>query len=82
MTIPIKPPVTFSEIPPEWPEVVREIIHREGNAVRANPLKPVIEIKSTTTNRWHPLALPGGGSEFASFTDRNLVMARIQGENL
>ncbi len=75
-----KPPVTFSEIPPEWPEVVRERILREGNAVRANPNRPVIEVKSTTTNKWCSLGLPGGGTEFASFEDRNLVMARIQGE--
>ncbi len=78
MTAPIKPPVTAAEIPPEWPEVVREIVLREGNAVRPHPMKPTIEVKSLTSNRWCALGLPGGGTEFASFDDRNAIMALIQ----
>lgn len=77
MTLPI-PPVTAAEIPEEWPEVVREIVLRQGNAVRPNPVKPVIEIKSLTTNQWCMLTLPGGGTEFISFEDRNSVMERIR----
>ncbi len=72
------PPVTADSIPPEWTEIVREIITRDGNAVRASALSPIIEVKSLTTNRWHSLSLPGGGTAFTSYGDRNAVLNAIQ----
>ncbi len=77
MTAKKVPPVQATDIPPEWPEMVAEIVKRDGNAVRGSGVAPVIEIKSLTTNRWHPLGLPGGGTEFANYDDRNSIMRRI-----
>jgi hypothetical protein len=48
-----------------------------GCAVRANALKPVIEVKSLSTNLWHPLGLPGGGTLFTDFAERNVVLRKL-----
>jgi len=71
------PPVHAIDIPPDWPEMVAAIVKRDGNAVRGSAVVPAIEIKSLTTNRWHPLGLPGGGTEFIDYDERNVIMRRI-----
>lgn len=78
--MPLKPipPVGAETIPSEWIELVRKTALRDGHAVRGSGRSPIIEIKSLTTNLWHPLGLPGGGTEFVSYEDRNLILKRIQ----
>ncbi len=73
-----KPPVKADALPPEWPEIVRKVVVRDGYAVRGNGILPIIEIKSLTTNQWFALALPGGGTTFVSFDDRNLILNKIR----
>lgn len=77
--IPLKPipPVTADAISPEWTEMVRGIVARDGHAVRGSGVSPIIEIKSLTTNRWQPLGLPGGGTAFVDYDDRNLILNKI-----
>ncbi len=77
--MPLKPipPVSAHDIPVEWPKVVRAIVQRDGNAVRASAIQPMIEVKSLTTNRWHPLGLPGGGTTFIDYEERNLILNLI-----
>lgn len=78
MTTPQKPPVAATDIKEAWTDIVREIVIREGRAVRAAAHRPIIEIKSLSTNLWHPLGLPGGGTEFLTYDDRNLIIKKIQ----
>ncbi len=73
------PPVAADSIPQEWTEMVRGIVARDGHAVRGSGITPVIEIKSLTTNRWQPLGLPGGGTAFVDYDQRNAILRRIQG---
>lgn len=78
MTHAPKPPATAAEIPPEWTDMIREIVQRDGAAIRAAGTSPVIEVKSLRTNQWLPLMLPGGGLAFTNYDERNLVLRRIQ----
>jgi len=73
--IPLVP--TAAELPEDWPGIIREIVRREGQAVRGPVDKPVIEVKSLTTNRWHPLMLPGGGTRFTDYAERDSVIRQI-----
>ncbi len=75
-----KPAVSFAELPEGWPELVREIIVRNGHAIRPCASMPMIEVKSLTTNTWHPLGLPGGGVTFISFDERNILLSKIEGK--
>ena len=78
MTLAAKPPVAAATIPAEWTDIAREIVRRDGYAVRGRGDEPTIEVKSLTSNRWCLLGLPGGGTAFASFEDRNLVLNLIR----
>lgn len=76
----------------EWIASRREIIARDGYAVRAGAgaRGHTIEIKSLTphdllaaddplrTNVWCVLALPDGAREFAHACDRDAVLGRLQ----
>lgn len=74
-----KPPMAATDIPEAWTAQVREIIVRCGHAVRASALQPVIEVKSLTSNSWHPLGLPNGSTKFSSWEDRNSILAKLNG---
>lgn len=71
------PPTTSAQIPEEWIATVREILIREGRAIRANG--PQIEIKSLHDNSWRPLMLFGSGTTFTSTEERDLVVRRLEG---
>ncbi len=71
------PPASADDIPEGWADIVREIVRRDGNAVRASGTSPIIEIKSLTTNKWCALGLPGGGTTFVNFDQRNIILRRI-----
>ncbi len=81
MTLKPIPPVGAEAITEEWSDMVREIVRRDGNAVRGSGAEPIIEIKSLTTNHWHPLGLPGGGTTFVTYDDRNVILHRIQAKS-
>ena len=72
-----KPPITAASLPEGWPETVREVVRREGRAVRGLGASATIEIKSLTDNSWSALLLPGGGITFQTFEDRNEVLRRV-----
>lgn len=76
-----KPPITASDITPEWIASVREAMSvKEGVPVRGNPLRPTIEAYSINRKAWGPIMLPGGGVTFADFDARNQVLLRLQGK--
>lgn len=75
----LRPPMRAEDITPEWIEVVRVIVKRDGYAGRMSPHRPVIEFKSLTNNRWDLLGLPNGAVEFVSYEDRNLIFKKIIG---
>jgi hypothetical protein len=69
----------------EWADYMREIVQREGRAVRAGAAL-TIETKSLTTteanggttNEWYSLPLPPVGKpHFPTVADRDTALARI-----
>ncbi len=77
-----KDPVASDSIKDEWVAVVRELVDRQGRALRGLPGRRYIEVKSLTTNEWQPLGLPDGGFEFTSEAERDLFLARLTVINL
>lgn len=67
------PPIAIDQITPEWIAERREIILREGRAVRAGAGNR-IEVKSLTDNRWYCLTLPGGALAFTLELERDAVV--------
>lgn len=74
------PPITRAELPEGWIAERREIVQREGYALRASA-GASIEIKSLTTNEWLRLALPEKAPSFATAAERDAVLAQLTGEN-
>jgi hypothetical protein len=72
-----KPPIKANEVDAEWTDMVRSMIKMQGQPMRASLTGPSIELKSLTTNLWHPLMLPNSGTVFASTQDRDEVMRRL-----
>lgn len=66
-------PIYLDQISPEWIAERREVIRRDGYAVRAGEGN-TIELKSLTTNRWCVLTLPGGALAFAILLERDAVL--------
>lgn len=73
------PQVEASAIPEEWPPMIREIVQREGRAIRGGAERNTIEIKSLTDNTWGELMLPGNGVEFTTAEERDIILAKING---
>jgi len=79
-----KPPVSATDFPEDWVAIRREVIVRDGFALRAG-LHGVdlagepftIEIKSLTDNRWQWLALPGNGVRFATRELRDDILKQL-----
>lgn len=64
---------------PEWADYMRELVQREGRAVRAGAGNTTIEAKSLTTDHWYSLPLPPDGKPFFTTTaERDAALARIQ----
>lgn len=76
-------PVTLEQIPPEWIAERREIVVRDGFALRAalGPVGFTIEVKSLVTNQWMRLALPGNATEFAVEAERDAVLRALEGRD-
>lgn len=73
----IKPPLTASDVPPAWIALVREIIVREGRAVRGPADRPVIEVKGLHDNSWRSLMLYSSATVFATTADRDAVLKQL-----
>ena len=73
-------PITRAQLPEGWIAERREVIVREGYALRAGAAA-TIEIKSLTTNEWLYLALPDKATAFTSEADHDVVLAQLTGEN-
>ena len=71
------PPITAADVSPAWIATRREVIVRDGHALRAGA-GCAIEIKSLTTNEWHWLTLPGGAIAFTTDADRDAALAKLQ----
>lgn len=83
------PPITRAQLPEDWVEVRRVIIHRDGYAIRPGGGN-TIEIKSITPreqmaaedplrlNVWIPISLAGGAVAFTSTEDRDAVLGELQ----
>lgn len=68
----------FAELSlPEWTEYMREIVQREGRAVRKGPAN-TIEAKSLKTNDWLSLPLPNSKPHFNTTAERDAALVRIQ----
>lgn len=73
--------VAVADLPPEWVALRREIIVRDGYAVRAGAPAWSIEIKSLHTNEWCVLTLNETGARaFASEAERDAVLRELVGE--
>jgi hypothetical protein len=72
-------PITRALLPEGWIAERREVIQREGYALRAGA-GASIEIKSLTTNEWLRLALPDKAPAFTTEAERDAVLAQLTGE--
>ncbi|MBP8256059.1 MAG: hypothetical protein KAX37_01955 [Opitutaceae bacterium] len=68
---------TASDIPPEWIEVVRATLDREGVAFRAGVNRPTIEVQSVTDGQFRALMLPRGGTHFSTPEDRDAILRQL-----
>ena len=83
MTTATKPPIPASAIPEDWPAQVASALNSNaGQQVRAAFPEHSIEAWSDTLKKFIPLMLPGGGVEFVSAEDRDLVLGAIVGLNV
>ena len=71
------PPIAYAELPAEWVDERREVIAREGYALREGSAFSV-EIKSLTNNRWLTLPLPGKASGFTDAQQLALALAALR----
>ncbi len=73
-----KPPITAADVSDKWVQDCREAMSvREGVPIAANPSVPSIDAYSIGRKAWIPIMLPGSGTTFVSFEDRNKVLARL-----
>ena len=70
-------PITRAQLPEGWIAERREVVQRDGYALRAGE-GASIEIKSLTTNEWLLLALPDKAPGFATEAERDGVIGELQ----
>ena len=74
-------PASAADIRPEWIAQVREVIRREGYAVRGSVSALVIEIQSINQpETWYALNLPTNSTLFATAQDRDQVLEQLLGQ--
>lgn len=71
--------IARDQLPEGWIEARREVIQREGYALRAGD-GATIEIKSLTTNEWLRLALLDKATAFTTEAERDVVLELLTGE--
>lgn len=69
--------ITADVVPDEWIVVVRELIQREGRALRGPVDRPTIEVKSLRNNSWGPVMLFSSAMAFETIADRDVILAKI-----
>ena len=75
------PPVTAVDLPDHWLGERREIIFRDGHALRAGA-GLWIEVQSINSpDYWGRLNLPGNVTTFATLRDRDLVLEKLWHDN-
>lgn len=75
------PAATAADLPPWWLRQVREVVVREGHAIRAG--FPAITIEVQNINRpevWQPLNLQTNTHLFVTEQDRDAILAILTGE--
>lgn len=83
MSLPIKPkvsPARLADFTPAWLHMRREIVLRDGHAIRVSHSTKGIEVQAINTGTWHPLTLPGGTTQFDSSDDLIAVFRMLTGE--
>lgn len=69
--------IAAEEVPDDWILVVRELIQREGRALRGPADRATIEVKSLRNNSWGPVMLFSSAMAFETIADRDVVLAKI-----
>jgi hypothetical protein len=75
----LKAPVTAGEIDDTWIAERREIILRDGYALRAGAGN-TIEANRYHDGNWRVITLPNEATTFVTETDRDAVLARLNGK--
>ncbi|MBA4136731.1 MAG: hypothetical protein C0518_05385 [Opitutus sp.] len=73
-------PARLADFTPAWLQLRRQIVLRDGHAVRAADRSNQIEVQAINTGSWHPLTLPGDVTLFATVDDRDAVLRVLTGE--
>lgn len=75
------PPAKAADLPPWWIQQVREIVIREGRALRAGFPDITIEVQNINQpDVWQPLNLQTNTAQFATDRDRDEILAYLVGE--
>jgi hypothetical protein len=74
-------PARLADFTPAWLQLRREIVLRDGHALRAATRSNQIEVQAINTGTWHPLTLPGDVTLFATVDDRDAVLRMLTGES-
>ncbi len=73
-----KPAITAAGVPAAWIALVREVVQRDGHAVKAGDVACTIDVQSISDGIFRPLQLPGDGIAFTSAAERDAVLNQIQ----
>lgn len=75
---PLVQPSRAADLTPEWIAQVREIIRRDGHAIRAGQHAHTIEVQHPNRPEvWQPLNLQTNTSLFATAEDRDAVINQL-----
>lgn len=75
------PPVRAADLAPWWLAAVREVVVRDGYALRGGFPHIVIEVQNINAPEvWQPLNLQPNTAHFATDWDRDLILAILTGE--
>lgn len=79
---PFNPAALAPEVLAEWIATRREILAREGQAVKGGEERgaPVLLVKSLVTNEWCVLELPERARAVVSATARDALLAALTGK--
>lgn len=70
---------TAADVTPEWIELRRGIIERDGHAIRAGNGLWIELQEANRPNVWWPICTPTGGQLYATAADREAVLQRLWG---
>jgi len=76
MILPTSAPIAAADLPENWISDRREIIQRDGYALRPSA-GCTIEVKSLRDNTWLVLTLPDKATAFTTAADRDQVLDQL-----